>query len=127
MPTKDEIQTENEQLKAKVDELQQALLELKPQDDVTASGSDVMTQLAEAQQRAATLAEENTQLRSKLADAERQLRGASAVETEAPAEAPELTDDGLCSEHFPDGWAGVPESAAGVGCEHGSFTRPSDK
>lgn len=31
---------------------------------------------------------------------------------------------GLCKEHFPDGWDGVPEENSGVGCEHGTWTRP---
>lgn len=127
MPTKDEIQTENEQLKTRVQELEQALEELKPQDDVSEPGSDIMTQLAEAKSRVATLTSENEQLRAQVAELERQARDGSAVEVEAPAEQPELTDDGLCSTHYPDGWAGVPESSNGVGCEHGSFTRPSDK
>lgn len=39
-------------------------------------------------------------------------------------QAPDKTEDGLCPEHYPLGWDTVPENFAGVGCEHGSWTRP---
>ena len=39
-------------------------------------------------------------------------------------QAPAKPDDGLCPEHYPLGWGAVPESFDGVGCEHGSWTRP---
>jgi hypothetical protein len=31
---------------------------------------------------------------------------------------------GLCKECYPDGWDAVPAEYSGVGCEHGSWTRP---
>lgn len=31
----------------------------------------------------------------------------------------------LCPEHYPLGWETVPAEHSGVGCEHGSWTRPA--
>jgi len=45
-------------------------------------------------------------------------------ETE-PDEADEDSDvEQPCTEHYPYGWKGVPAHHDGVGCEHGSWTRP---
>lgn len=42
-----------------------------------------------------------------------------------PVEAPEAAVDELCPEHYPHGWSQVPDHHNGVGCEHGSWTRPA--
>lgn len=46
-----------------------------------------------------------------------------------PKTAPEqdVTDDGLCPEHYPHGWSHVEEQFAGVGCEHGTWTRDAEQ
>lgn len=33
---------------------------------------------------------------------------------------------GLCKDCYPDGWEKVPAQFSGVGCEHGSWTRPGE-
>lgn len=44
-----------------------------------------------------------------------------------PADTADENAEELCPEHYPHGWDTVPEDFAGVGCEHGSWTRPEDE
>jgi len=109
MPTKDEIATENEALRAEVDDLKQRL-----------------EQLTNASAGVDAVRAENDTLKARVAKLEQALAELSPRDDaadEGPSEL-ERGDDGLCIEHFPDGWDGVDEKHEGVGCEHGSFTRP---